>query len=452
MVSLRTCCAIVAVATTAVVAKQFTAGVTEIDVIPLVPYEPYALPRMRWSDLNRALGMEASGKMLKTNPVDTVLGKIGVPKEDQAAFEKLSTLEVQSLFGDSEFEKERDIVVAFDMLAEGDVVGGIEMLTTIQSYIDRTRGKDHPLYANALADLGYAYMLQREFKASHEALLGAMKVDEGNQELFGVYNLAASINLMATSALRSGGGQFEALSAAYETAFDALHKIEHPAQFHIVMNLANMYRTHWLPLRALQMFKLAKQMKEHANFAGDVSLGLGLCYLMLGEPKQAQDILHTALDSYQQHRMEESLTALEATYQLATAEIKLGHHGRALRKLQTLRKAEYVEKNPVAQALVMASLGQCLLEMGYVGQSVGMLEAALARLRAADPVPPTNELAPFLPFVHIKLLHYVAKAWDAVDGNATAAAAHHSVAYERSRLVFGEDHAVTLAHQPKSVG
>ncbi|KDO28616.1 hypothetical protein SPRG_06472 [Saprolegnia parasitica CBS 223.65] len=290
MTLVRVAAAVASLLATTCYGKEFSASVSEIDVIPLMPYEPYMLPRMRWTDLNRALGSEASDKMLKSKEVDTLLGKIGVLKEDKAAFDKLSPMEVQSLYGDSEFEKEKDVLVALELYGEGDVASGIEILEQVQSHIERTRGKSHPLYANGLADLGLGYMLQRDFTTSHELLIAAMTLDEANQDKFGVYNLAASINLMVTSALRSGGGQFEPLSAAYETAFNALHKIEHPARYEIVVNMASMYRTYWRPLRAIQMFKIAKQLDAPPRYSGDVAHGLGLSYLMMGEAKQAKDL------------------------------------------------------------------------------------------------------------------------------------------------------------------
>ncbi|OQS04300.1 hypothetical protein THRCLA_03447 [Thraustotheca clavata] len=427
------------------IAKEFTGDVLEIDVVPLVPYEPYALPRMRWTDLNRALGMEASGKMLKVDQVDTFLGKIGVPKEDQKAFEKLSQLEVNSLFGDDEYDKERDVLIAMEMLDEGEIDAGIEMLEQVKAHVERTRGKKHPLYANAMADLGYAFMLKRDFAASHKELLKAMELDEEIQEEFGVYNLAASINLMATSALRSGGGQFEALSAAYETAFNALHKIEHPARFKILMNMANMYRNQWLPLRAIQMFKLAKQYEKEQRIVGDLQLGLGISYLMLGEAKQAHDILESVVGIYEEQGKTGAKNYVETVYQLATSEIQLHHFGRALRRLQSLRKMHLIQSNPLAQALVMTSIGDCLLEMGYVDQSIGILEAAMALLQE-HPADPNNELKPYLPVIHIKLLHWTAKAWDIHDANSTSTLNHHEIAYERSRMVFGENHPLTKMH------
>jgi hypothetical protein len=139
---------------------------------------------------------------------------------------------------------------------------------------------------------------------------------------YGIHNFVASTNLMVISALRSGYGKFEALSAAYEDAFNALHHAleheEHPHsphphhyhpyhyhRFEILMNMAHMYRNEWLTLRAIGMFKLAKHLtfvetekngpsRMSVQFA-DLQWGLGLSYLMHGELSQAYALLRTAV-------------------------------------------------------------------------------------------------------------------------------------------------------------
>ncbi|RHY02738.1 hypothetical protein DYB25_004568 [Aphanomyces astaci] len=309
-----------------------SAQVQEIDILPLLPFRPYHLPRMRWTDLNRVLGEQASEKMIVSKPMDTMLGKINVPKEDQKAFNALSAMEVKSLHGDAEFVDEKQVWIAFDLIHEGDIPSAIELLDQVKEQASRQFGTKHPLYANALADLGYAYMKQKDYIKSNTLLVEAMELDEGStflslsilsapielQDKFGVYNTAASINLMATSALASGAGNFNALSSAYEAAFNALHKESHAcacftlrilasilklffvvAQFEILMNLANMYRLHWLPLRSINMFKLAKQYAPNPSVKyADLLVGLGASYIMEGEFQQGHRILLSAVDMY----------------------------------------------------------------------------------------------------------------------------------------------------------
>ncbi|KAF0695946.1 Aste57867_13253 [Aphanomyces stellatus] len=428
-----------------------SADVTEIDVLPLMPLKLYQLPRMRWTDLSRLLGFQTSGKMLVDKPMETMLGKLNVPKEDAAAFAKLSSDEVKSLYGDDEFLPEKDVWVAMDLIQEHDFPAAIELLEHVKGSVERRFGTKHPLYANALADLGYAYMEQKDYIKSNALLVEAMYLDEQLQETYGVYNTAASVNLMATSALRSGLGNFEALSAAYESAFDALHKESNSAQFEILMNLANMYRLHWLPLRAINMFKLARQFvpaNPSAQYA-DLLLGLGVSYLMEGEFHQAHDVLTKSLDMYTLVRDQPTLAAgskaseWEASYFLATAQMRLHKHATALTQLQSLRKKQLppLPAFPDAHAVLMTSIGHCLGEMGYTDQAIGMLEAAKSLLVAheRDAVNPL-----FVPYIHLKIDHWLAMLWQTDE-------AKHEAAYNRVTSLFGDQHALALLHKSTAI-
>ncbi|RHY31928.1 hypothetical protein DYB32_003035 [Aphanomyces invadans] len=376
-------CVVTWVATAAILVA---AQVQEIDVLPLLPFRPYQLPRMRWTDLNRVLGERASDKMIVSKPMDTMLGKINVPKEDAKAFESLSPMEVKSLHGDDEFLGERQVYIAYDMIHEGDIPSALKLLDQVKDQVSRQFGKKHPLYANALADLGFAYMEQKDYIKSNTLLVEAMNVDEELQEKFGVYNTAASINLMATSALASGAGNFNALSNAYESAFNGLHKESHASQLEILMNLANMYRLHWLPLRSINMFKLAKNYAKNPSIKyADLLLGLGASYIMEGEFHQGDIILTSAIAMYEELDRQDSHGHIEATYYLATAELLQHKYGAALAHFQAARKAlsrtsPSNEAYPCAKATIMTSIGECIAAMGYTDQAIGMLEAAKALL------------------------------------------------------------------------
>ncbi|ETV82048.1 hypothetical protein H257_05567 [Aphanomyces astaci] len=423
-----------------------SAQVQEIDILPLLPFRPYHLPRMRWTDLNRVLGEQASEKMIVSKPMDTMLGKINVPKEDQKAFNALSAMEVKSLHGDAEFVDEKQVWIAFDLIHEGDIPSAIELLDQVKEQASRQFGTKHPLYANALADLGYAYMKQKDYIKSNSLLVEAMELDEELQDKFGVYNTAASINLMAASALASGAGNFNALSNAYEAAFNALHKESHASQFEILMNLANMYRLHWLPLRSINMFKLAKQYAPNPSVKyADLLVGLGASYIMEGEFQQGHRILLSAVDMYESLDRHSSHGHLEATYYLATSELLQKKYGAALARFQAARKALTTETFPCAKATLMTSIGACIAAMGYTDMAIGMLDAANALL-SAHATTLENEL--FAPYIHLKIDHLLATLWDQ-DKQAPHAKQqkHAAAAYEAAVTLFGDTHALAVAHK-----
>ncbi|KAG9403829.1 hypothetical protein AC1031_005320 [Aphanomyces cochlioides] len=381
--------------------------VHEIDVLPLAPFKPYQLPRMRWTDLNRVLGSKASDKMLTSKPMETLLGKIDVLKEDPKKFMKLSADEVKSLHGDDEFIAEKEVWVAFELLHERDFDAAIALLDQVKTQVIKQFGKQHPLYANALADLGYAYMESGDYVQANKFLVEAMEVDEGLQEKFGVYNTAASINLLATSAIRSGMGDFPTLSNIYESGFNGLHKASHDAQADILLNLANLYRLHWLPLRAINMFKLAKQYVSSSSLKySDLLLGLGVSYLMEGEFHQGQNVLTSAVDIYNEQRPG-SPGHLEAMYYLGTAKLMLSKYGGALELFRAVRKQLPADQSmPYARAVLMASIAQCLEKMDYIVQATTMVEAAQALLQSTKEDAIDNPL--FLPYVQLKLDHLAA--------------------------------------------
>ncbi|CAK4671498.1 hypothetical protein AeMF1_001349 [Aphanomyces euteiches] len=413
--------------------------VHEIDVLPLVPFKPYQLPRMRWTDLNRVLGSKASDKMLTSKPMETLLGKIDVLKEDPKKFKKLSADEVKSLHGDDEFIAEKEVWVAFELLHERDFDAAIALLDQVKTQVVKQFGKQHPLYANALADLGYAYMESGDYVQANKFLVEAMEVDEGLQEKFGVYNTAASINLLATSAIRSGMGDFPTLSNIYESAFNGLHKASHDAQADILLNLANLYRLHWLPLRAINMFKLAKQYVSSSSLKySDLLLGLGVSYLMEGEFHQGQNVLTSAVDIYNEQRPG-SPGHWEAMYYLGTAKLMLGKYGGALELFQAVRKQLPVDQSmPYARAVLMASIAQCLEKMDYIVQATSMVEAAQALLKSTKEDAIDNPL--FLPYVQLKLDHLAAML-------SKTDATKHAAAYDRAVMLFGETHALAVMHK-----
>ncbi|CAK4619298.1 unnamed protein product [Aphanomyces euteiches] len=429
--------------------------VHEIDVLPLVPFKPYQLPRMRWTDLNRVLGSKASDKMLTSKPMETLLGKIDVLKEDPKKFKKLSADEVKSLHGDDEFIAEKEVWVAFELLHERDFDAAIALLDQVKTQVVKQFGKQHPLYANALADLGYAYMESGDYVQANKFLVEAMEVDEGKQphhldgqdieqnvglqEKFGVYNTAASINLLATSAIRSGMGDFPTLSNIYESAFNGLHKASHDAQADILLNLANLYRLHWLPLRAINMFKLAKQYVSSSSLKySDLLLGLGVSYLMEGEFHQGQNVLTSAVDIYNEQRPG-SPGHWEAMYYLGTAKLMLGKYGGALELFQAVRKQLPVDQSmPYARAVLMASIAQCLEKMDYIVQATSMVEAAQALLKSTKEDAIDNPL--FLPYVQLKLDHLAAML-------SKTDATKHAAAYDRAVMLFGETHALAVMHK-----
>ncbi|KAH9193640.1 hypothetical protein AeNC1_004380 [Aphanomyces euteiches] len=413
--------------------------VHEIDVLPLVPFKPYQLPRMRWTDLNRVLGSKASDKMLTSKPMETLLGKIDVLKEDPKKFKKLSADEVKSLHGDDEFIAEKEVWVAFELLHERDFDAAIALLDQVKTQVVKQFGKQHPLYANALADLGYAYMESGDYVQANKFLVEAMEVDEGLQEKFGVYNTAASINLLATSAIRSGMGDFPTLSNIYESAFNGLHKASHDAQADILLNLANLYRLHWLPLRAINMFKLAKQYVSSSSLKySDLLLGLGVSYLMEGEFHQSQNVLTSAVDIYNEQRPG-SPGHWEAMYYLGTAKLMLGKYGGALELFQAVRKQLPVDQSmPYARAVLMASIAQCLEKMDYIVQATSMVEAAQALLKSTKEDAIDNPV--FLPYVQLKLDHLAAML-------SKTDATKHAAAYDRAVMLFGETHALAVMHK-----
>jgi hypothetical protein len=75
---------------------------------------------------------------------------------------------------------------------------------------------------------------------------------------------------------------------------------------------------------------------------------------------------------------------IDAMYQLASIELLRQKYEPALRRLHHVRKLPLIQSNPLAHALVMASMGESLVGLGNIDASIVILESATSVIRYID--------------------------------------------------------------------
>lgn len=355
---------------------------SEIDVLSTLDYEFYILPRVRWGELNSISGYRSSEKLLKYKKVQTGIGEMQVPVEDFSKMGDLSESEYLSILNTKpRIDTEEDTNLGLELLDEGEYGDAVEILENVRDRIAKEFGKDHVLYGNALADLGWAQYVQKHYEQAIEFYSEATQVDETFQEQYGAKNYAASSNMLAICSIKAGKRNIYAISSVLEKGFHALLEASDAERHKILLNLANIYLSDRMPIRAIAILKLARHVLKQtkSELVNDVYVYLGTAYMMKQEYARAEKLLNMAKKGYESQRVvEKNPFYIEALYQLAYNDLLMGKPEAAFRQLSIVKDMYEELKGPSTpqSALIICTMGQALRQAGETTKAIMFLETA----------------------------------------------------------------------------
>ena len=353
----------------------------EIEMISVLNYEYYMVPRMRWGELNQISGFRSSEKLFNYKTVQTGLGEMNIPVEDPKKLRDLSPSELVSVMQTKvRVNLEDDSNLGLELVEEGEYDDALTILHDVLKQTEKQYGKDHVLYGNALADLGWAHFLQKHFETAMDYYRQALDADIKHQTQYGSRNYAASANMLAICAMKAKKGNILAISNVLEKAFDSLLKASDTERFKILLNMANIYLSARMPIRAIAILKLARHVLKKANsdLVADVYVFLGTAYIMRQEYTRATKLLEIAKTGLEGQKKQNTNYYVEALYQLANVKLMTGSPTEAFNDLSKVKDVyeQLHGSNTIESALILSSMAQALKDMGQVEKAIMFLETS----------------------------------------------------------------------------